>query len=179
MAEQFVPGKSSEQPHSTFGGALRSLRESRGIKQAELARLIQRTPSAVNHWEKRGGRPSRRSLTLVCTALGLGRDERDLLAGSLEFQRQARAERILPITIEHNGYRTLTTVNVRDLTDDDLRNIMGVMQPFVDNYLKFKGDEENIAREAVNAAKQRPELNLPDDPSHEPTVTEQIARLYW
>lgn len=67
-----MPKKGSSQIKE-FGGRLKQLRETRSMKVADLAKLINASPAAIWHWEHRGTRPRNGTIDAIAQVLGVTR----------------------------------------------------------------------------------------------------------
>jgi len=56
-----------------FGGRLKQLRETRSMKVADLAKLVNASPAAIWHWEHRGTRPRNGTIDAIAQVLGVTR----------------------------------------------------------------------------------------------------------
>lgn len=146
-----IPQNNASQPERVFssreyGETLASLRASRGLSQAELARRINITPTAACYWEKgRSKKPlSESRLSTIQQVLDLTEEEMESLREPL-FRPVPGPDRQTAIFSMYldNGYRVTTPLVVpRTFTFHDVRSILDGMQELVDKYLEYKKQAE-------------------------------------
>lgn len=81
---------------SSFGEALAVKRMKRGLKQRDLARLVDATQQAVAHWENGRNKPSYETLLKLCAVLHVSIDE--LFANELAQEEKEMEKRYYGIT---------------------------------------------------------------------------------
>lgn len=68
-------GNRAARPHADYGARLARLRETAGLSQSELARMLGVQPGAINHIEAGRVLPRADRLRSLASALGVGPDQ--------------------------------------------------------------------------------------------------------